>query len=818
MIKKRAIIMLMSILLSLPVAVSAAEEKVGPDIAQYNLEDNLLFGLTEEDIYCSAGNFDEAVSLGTRECLNDGTFSFMTGTATRWNVTVTEAKGAYTTVNLGGYKTFDKFIMSTGLDKGVFREASYNLYDFSIYYWDDFQWVKIPIAIDVDTNSSLVRIDFPAVTSCKFKLESNQSTAFRVQEMILFEPGVELVEGTFRVHREKPADYEEIIISGRNYQRDEFITERTYKREDNKVLYRPDMWTTFVSSKEADNIFEIEKVHNNADESVDFIYNGKTINFKAGRKSYIKDGKEVEMKVAPYAEGSMIFVPIRDLIHALGYYMSWNDDTGAIRIYDPRDMLLPTTRDLDYMPEKGVYSPYTVEINGEEQIVWGACNNDFVQHECANAEEEVEVKVTFNKAINTAEILPTSRGLSGDINGNTFTFRAKAGDYLMVELNGDYNRPLFLFLEVPVEKPEADENTIILDQDDVYEFQNIELHDNMTVYIGPGVVLMSTIWIQDVENVKVIGNGIIISPPGSTNFEGYMSKDIVLDGFILPQYGGWKLDMSDCDNMVMRNIKEFSTAVGGDGFDPRACDNLVVDHFFTKLRDDAVAIKAGVKKYDWYHPGINVIDPVTGKGEKTYADMDNVLVQNSTYIAMRTGNPLEIGFELNGEGTLSNFTFRNIDIIRKGDDERGPNWRGGMTIHHSGNANLENITYDDIRVERCDEGFICVGYFYVGSYLHAQKPPAGLSIKNLTYKNISYTGEAPAPSWFFTSMRDSNSDANGGRTGWGIKYDETDPDYTLKIENVVLDNVTYQGRHVDSRKTAEECNFYIDPDVDIKFK
>ena len=67
-------------------------------------------------------------------------------------------------------------------------------------------------------------------------------------------------------------------------------------------------------------------------------------------------------------------------------------------------------------------------------------------------------------------------------------------------------------------------------------------------------------------------------------------------------------------------------------------------------------------------------------------------------------------------------------------------------------------------------------------------------------------------------MRKSDTAQNGGRSGWGIKLDETNPDYKINLENIVFDNVTYQGKHVDSLKTAEECNFYIDPGVDVKFK
>ncbi|MGN0179856.1 MAG: stalk domain-containing protein [Monoglobaceae bacterium] len=806
MIRKRMTAMLMAVFMLLPLNVSASKEKVGVGYAEYNLEDSLLFGLTEDDIFCSAGHFDNSYNVGSsQECLVDGTFSLMTGTLTRWVVADGKQRGAYLIANLGSYKTFDKFIMATGLDKGIYRESNFRLHDFSIYYWDDYKWVEIPIPLEADTNSSVMRIDFEPVTSCKFKLVSNQSDAFRVQEIALMEPGVEPNYGTHKINQKTADNYDRITILGCNYMHEETIPERTYKKEDNKVVYREDMWTTFVSSKEVENIFPVQTVHNNENDSVEFTYEDKKISFTAGRKSYIKNGEDTAMDVAPYTDGTAIFIPIRDLVHSFDYYMSWNNKTAEIKLYDPRDMLLPNARNLDYMNEKGVRSPYKVEVNGKEQIVWGACNNDFVQHECADKNEDnIEVKVTYDKPIETAEILPTSRGLKGTIDGNTFTFTAKCNDYLDIEINGDYNRPLFVFLLEPIEKPDAsDENTIILDKDDVYEFQNLQLLDNMTVYIGPNVVLLTNIWIHGAKNVKIIGNGIILSPINGVCVQTYMSDGIHIEGPMLPQYKSWKFQMGGCKNITIKNVRECSTEIGADGMDPTGCSNLVVDHMFTKLRDDAVALKSGVKA-EYQRPGIDM-----------YADNTNIEIKNCTYICMATGNPIEIGFELNGGGKVSGMKVSNIDVIRKGTDERAKNWRGALTIHHSGNAKIENVTYEDVRVERADEGFLCVGYFYVPVYYFDDiKPPKGVEIKNITYKNMEYNGEANAPSYFYNIMRDST----GNRAGWGTYLDITNPDYTIKLENIVLDNVTYQGRHIDSLETAKECNFYIDPGVDIKFK
>jgi hypothetical protein len=76
-------------------------------------------------------------------------------------------------------------------------------------------------------------------------------------------------------------------------------------------------------------------------------------------------------------------------------------------------------------------------------------------------------------------------------------------------------------------------------------------------------------------------------------------------------------------------------------------------------------------------------------------NIKNILVEGCTFWNMEYGNVFDIGFELRCE-KISDLTFRNCDVlIQEG--------RGSVfTIHNSDNALVENVLFEDIRVENSD--------------------------------------------------------------------------------------------------------------------
>lgn len=762
--KKRLITALLAVAMILPNVAQASVY----DFAAYNLGDNLLSGLSADDVYISAGHTDNAPA----SVLFDGHLNAAAGAGTRWCVDNGKQNGSYVEVSLDGYKTFDKFFIVSGFADSVYREPKQRLHSFSLYYWNDYEWIKIPVPMTVDTSKRIVQFEFEPVTACRIKLESNQEDAFRVQEIGITAPGKNFDIKSKRIAKPS-ASLDTITVNG-----------RVYPHGENKVVYRYDIGSVFVSSKEVKNILPVTGEHDNAKGIVTFAYEDDTITFTAGQSKYVKNGVEFDMNAAAYTEGTSVYIPIRDMIHSVGLYMSWDGDAAEIKTYDPRTMLAS---------DKGI-SPYEVEVNGERQLVFSGCNGDFIQYECADAEQDnISVKVRFDKPVVTADIRPLNLGIDAEISGDTVTFTGKCNDYLSVEINGELERPLFVFLLSPVERPsEGDPNVLFLDREDVYDIGNIEFYDGMTVYLGTNTVLYTELWINEAHDVKLIGNGMILSKTNQVNVTSYASDGIYIDGPMFPQLRNWHLPFYGCNDVTIKNVRELACTTGGDGMDLIGTSNVLIDHVFIKNQDDAIAVK-------------------TNKG---YPTAKNIEIKNSIIWTMKSGNGIELGFEMNGFGEVSNVKCSNIDFIHRETDE-GKNWRAALSIHHSGNALVENILYEDIRVEESDEAFLCLGYFFVPQYYYdGDTPPNDVVMRNITFRNVSYSGKNDAPSYFYNIMRQT---IGAERMGVGTYLDRDNPDYKITMENVLFDNVTYRGVKIDSAETAKKCGFNIEPEVDIKF-
>jgi hypothetical protein len=188
-----------------------------------------------------------------------------------------------------------------------------------------------------------------------------------------------------------------------------------------------------------------------------------------------------------------------------------------------------------------------------------------------------------------------------------------------------------------------------------------------------------------------------------------------------------------------------------------------------------------------------------------------VAVVNSVLWNAEWGNAMEIGFELQTK-SISGVTFKDCDIIHV---ERG----GAFTIHNGDYATVENIRFEDIRVEDSREKLI---EFRIGLSIysgdcpqeyHRQNPDRKRSplgqwmpvteaelgqyaekrgrIRNVHFKNIDVTTEKALPSFL-------------------IGYDDGEH----SVENVRIQNLRINGGVVTS---PEMGNFTIEKVKKVRF-
>jgi polygalacturonase len=157
-----------------------------------------------------------------------------------------------------------------------------------------------------------------------------------------------------------------------------------------------------------------------------------------------------------------------------------------------------------------------------------------------------------------------------------------------------------------------------------------------------------------------------------------------------------------------------------DGIDIVSSRHVLVDDCFLRTKDDCIAIKAGVTYHTSFFNQVPTVD---------------VQVINSVFWNAEWGNGLEIGFETRAD-SIKDIVFRNIDLIHVEGGE------GTFTIHNGDRALVENVLYEDIRVE--DSRGLLVDFKILESVYSKDKERG--HIKNITFRNIDVTGEFFPPS------------------------------------------------------------------------
>jgi hypothetical protein len=143
-----------------------------------------------------------------------------------------------------------------------------------------------------------------------------------------------------------------------------------------------------------------------------------------------------------------------------------------------------------------------------------------------------------------------------------------------------------------------------------------------------------------------------------------------VEGITLVNSPTWTLYARNTDGTRINGIHILNG--GGpcttDGIDLVSSSNALVENVFIRTNDDNVVIKNLDSK-----------------------DVHDVTVRHAVLWNEPCGNALEIGFELR-TGTIEKVRFEDIDIIRV---ERG----AAMSIHNGDTATVQDVTYDNIRVE-----------------------------------------------------------------------------------------------------------------------
>ena len=432
---------------------------------------------------------------------------------------------------------------------------------------------------------------------------------------------------------------------------------------------------------------------------------------------------------------------------------------------------------------------------------------------------DVEIRAPFN--IRWVDVRPKSLGINPSIGSDhrSVRFRLSAPFPVTVEFNDDLAKVLHLFAYEPEKSPPLpDAPNVRYFGSGVHEAGLMDLADGETLYLAPGAWVKGRVRSVGTHGVSIRGRGVLdgtgsepspqwadsASSSEPSPGEGRSSqaraaaygmgkenmiylKNTVgaqIEGITLFNSPGWTLVDRGTRGTRIEGIRILnpSNNYGDDGIDIVSSSDFAVEGAFIRTNDDCVVVK-------------NLDDVPT----------HDIRVRRCVLWNMPTGgNALEIGFEL-GHTPVSRIRFEDIDIIHV---QRG----SALSIHCGDSGLLEDVTYNDIRVEDVRRKLIdfCVLYAQYGLDIPAteQQTAKRLDVGGAWDGELSFPkDEALAVARNRGHVRNvtvSNLAVLEGSLPYSIV---SGFDAQHAVEGVTVSGLTYQGRPVrrltDGRFTLE---------------
>lgn len=442
----------------------------------------------------------------------------------------------------------------------------------------------------------------------------------------------------------------------------------------------------------------------------------------------------------------------------------------------------------------GKVADFHVTVNGREVFVYDSPVAAFA---IFSFDKTVEVAITTTRHFQRVDIRPLSRGIQPTISGKSIRFSLDKPGNFSIELDGDIRRPLYLFANpLETDVPQSGQSGVrYFEGGKIHEAGEITLKDGETVYIAGGAVVRGVIRAKEAENIRILGRGILDGMHRDKKMQMValeQCSNVELEGITIRGSYGWTIVPRKCQDVRIRNVKLVGWRDNDDGIDVVSSRDVSIDDCFLRTKDDCIAIKAF--------------------GDKTGSDdVEHVRVKNTVLWNAEWGNALEIGFELRTSG-IRDVQFENCDIIHV---ERG----GTFTIHNGDWATIEDIRYDDIRVEDSRDKLVD---FWVGLSIYSGDCPYEFSRMNPKRKR------SPLGQWIPESAEElaqhlphrgcirnvhfRNIKVLGPELPRSILHG-FGPDHD--VSEVVFENVTFQGKEI---LDAKSMNLTVEETRNLTFR
>ncbi|MBQ7179644.1 MAG: hypothetical protein IJS08_19660 [Victivallales bacterium] len=298
-------------------------------------------------------------------------------------------------------------------------------------------------------------------------------------------------------------------------------------------------------------------------------------------------------------------------------------------------------------------------------------------------EGKCEIRVRADRKFRNVKLRPLSSGVTPNIVEGEICFTLPGPGYYVLELDG-YNRPLEIFADKKRDFSAERQAANIVFGPGLHEPVIVKLKSHDRVFIDKDAVVMGSFQVDNAEDIKVSGYGIIC---GSRNrrdgddcyregMDGAVriidSSNVLFDGPTVLDSCCWCVSAFNSSDLVFANMKVTGAwRYNTDGIDICNSQRVHIHNCFIHSFDDNIVIKGDFHK------------------EPSMAPVEDIHAEHCVCWC-GWGRTLEIGLET-WAPYLKGIVYEDCDLIH--------NTHAALSVHLGGPGPVEDITFRNIRIE-----------------------------------------------------------------------------------------------------------------------
>ena len=304
-----------------------------------------------------------------------------------------------------------------------------------------------------------------------------------------------------------------------------------------------------------------------------------------------------------------------------------------------------------------------------------------------------EIEIELAKAPGKIFIRPLSKGIQATVSGNRIAFSLSAPQNLQIEIEG---LPLLYLYALPLAgQTPVGPHVRLFESGKVHDAGLVTLQDGETCWIEAGAVLRGSIRAERAANVHIGGYGMLDGSFWSQDPHGRWRKALVLDhcqharveNILMVSPCGWMVVLGGCEDVAIHGVRQIANDVSTDGVDIAGSKRVRISGCCLHNGDDNIAIKAICNR-----TGEDERVPLGFPTEDWKGNVEDVLVTGCIFYNTHGGSAMEIGYETTTD-FIRNIRFEDIDVLAVHE------FGAVFGIHNGDRAQVENVTWDNIRVE-----------------------------------------------------------------------------------------------------------------------